>query len=60
MLYSYNFEDGKYRVERDDEHYSSVKIYRGGDRWLEMEEEMRYSKFFHSMINKIDELENTP
>ena len=56
MMKRYDFEDGKYIVKRDGSTFK-VEIYRNGERWSVMEDEMKYCKFFHSMLNKIDGLE---
>lgn len=55
MIRCYDFEDGKYTVFREDTTYE-VKINRNGERWYVMEDQMRYCKFFHAMLNKIDEI----
>lgn len=55
MKKQFVMESGKYVVVRDDDDYS-IKIFRNEERWYTMEEEMKYMKFFHSMLNKIDDL----
>lgn len=51
MKECFNFESGKYKVIRYEDY--SIEIYRNNERWFVMEDQMKYCKFFHSMLNEL-------
>ena len=58
LVKHYLFEDEKYEVQRNTTTYD-MQIYRNGMRWSTMEVEMQHCKFFHAVLNRIDELEES-
>ena len=55
MLIKYEFEDGKYKVIRDDATYQTT-LYRNGEYWEAGTKDVLGDKLFHSMLNEIDRL----
>lgn len=55
MLIEYEFEDGKYKVVRDDTTYATT-LYRGGEYWEAGTKDVLGDKLFHSMLNEIERL----
>lgn len=55
MLIEYEFEDGKYKVVRDDTTYQTT-LYRGGEYWEAGTKDVLGDKLFHSMLNEIESL----
>ena len=55
MLIKYEFEDGKYKVIRDDATYQTT-LYRNGESWEAGTKDVLGDKLFHSMLNEIDRL----
>lgn len=53
MLIEYHFEDGKYKVIRDDTTYATT-LYRGGEYWEAGTKAVIGDKLFHSMLNEIE------
>ena len=55
MLVEYEFEDGKYKVVRDDTTYKTT-LYRNGEYWEAGGKDALGDKLFHAMLNEIDSL----
>ena len=55
MLIEYEFEDGKYKVIRDDATYQTT-LYRNGEYWEAGTKDVLGDKLFHAMLNEIDSL----
>lgn len=55
MLIKYEFENGKYKVMRDDTTYATT-LYRGGEYWEAGTKDVVGDKLFHSMLNEIERL----
>lgn len=55
MLIEYEFENGKYKVIRDDTTYATT-LYRGGEYWDAGTKDVLGDKLFHSMLNEIERL----
>ena len=55
MLIEYEFEDGKYKVVRDDTTYQTT-LYRHGEYWEAGTKDVLGDKMFHAMLNEIDSL----
>ena len=55
MLIEYDFEDGKYKVIRDDTTYQTT-LYRNGEYWEAETKDVLGDKMFHAMLNEIDSL----
>lgn len=55
MLIEYEFENGKYKVVRDDTTYATT-LYRGGEYWEAGTKGVVGDKLFHSMLNEIESL----
>ena len=55
MLIEYEFEDGKYKVVRDDTTYKTT-LYRNGEYWEAGTKGVLGDKMFHAMLNEIDRL----
>lgn len=55
MKTNYSFEDGKYKVERDDATYETT-LYRHGEYWEAGTKDVIGDKLFHAMLNEIDRL----
>ena len=55
MLIEYEFEDGKYKVVRDDTTYQTT-LYRHGEYWEAGTKGVLGDKMFHAMLNEIDSL----
>ena len=53
---TYSFEEGKYEFDRD-ENGQLLAARRHGEPWDVVFEAMQFCKFFHAMLNHIDELE---
>ena len=58
MLVEYEFEDGKYKVIRDDTTYATT-LYRNGEYWEAGTKGVLGDKLFHAMLNEIDFLWDT-
>jgi len=56
MLIEYEFEDGKYKVIRDDATIYKTTLYRNGEYWEAGTKDVLGDKMFHSMLNEIDRL----
>lgn len=56
---TYSFEDGKYEFDRA-ESGLLIAVRRNGERWRVGFDLVAYSKVFHAILNRIDELESTP
>jgi len=57
-LKTYSFEEGKYEIIRDTASGEITAVKRHGEDWFIQFEALRFSKFFHAMLNHIDFLEN--
>lgn len=55
MKTNYFFEDGKYKVERDNATYETT-LYRNGEYWEAGTKDVLGDKMFHAMLNEIDRL----
>ena len=55
MLVEYEFEDGKYKVIRDDTTYK-ITLYRHGEYWEAGTKDILGDKMFHAMLYEIDDL----
>ena len=55
MLIEYEFEDGKYKVIRDDTTYLTT-LYRNGEYWEAGTKGVLGDKMFHAMLYEIDDL----
>lgn len=53
MLIEYEFEDGKYKVIRDDATYQTT-LYRNGEYWEAGTKDVLGDKMFHAMLNEIE------
>jgi len=56
---TYSFEDGKYEFDRA-ESGLLIAVRRNGERWRVGFDLVAHSKVFHTILNRIDELESTP
>jgi hypothetical protein len=54
MITTFEFDNGKYRIERDD--YFRVRAYRHGEEWPVMSAEFAGSKFLHAVLDEIERL----
>lgn len=54
---TYTFESGKYVVERDEKFGTILDVRRNGEAWPVGFTTHQFSKMFHAMLNRIDELE---
>lgn len=55
MLIEYEFENGKYKVIRDDTTYATT-LYRNGEYWEAGTKDILGDKMFHAMLYEIDDL----
>jgi hypothetical protein len=55
MLIEYNFEDGKYKVVRDDTTHVTT-LYRNGEYWEVGTKRVLGDKLFHAILDKVDSL----
>lgn len=55
MLIEYEFEDGKYKVIRDNSTYTTT-LYRHGEYWEAGTKDILGDKIFHAMLYEIDDL----
>lgn len=55
MLIEYEFDNGKYKVIRDDTTYATT-LYRGGEYWEAGTKDVVGDKLFHAMLNEIERL----
>lgn len=55
MKTEYSFEDGKYKVVRDDTTYETT-VYRHGEYWEAGTKDVLGDKMFHAMLNGIERL----
>lgn len=56
MKKKYTFENGKYIIIRDDTTYA-IQAFRHGEIWEAVERDLVGDKLFHSVLNRIDDLE---
>ncbi len=56
---TYSFEDGKYEFDRA-ESGLLIGARRNGEHWPVVWNDFQHSKVFHTILNRIDELESTP
>lgn len=55
---TYSFEDGKYEFDRDTDTHRLLAARRYRGPWTVIHTDMQHAKFFHAMLNRIDELES--
>jgi hypothetical protein len=58
LIKKFEFEEGKYTIERDARTGLILTIKRYDKYWHCVKESIEHMKLFHAMLNKIEDLEN--